>query len=244
MGGETRTPSPGSRHFQEMAGVHQDGYINNISEAPGRDAPSPGGKAVRQKLSLKKLADRGKRIVCDDGGEELGEVSLDELDLDDVEFEELMSKRGAGATPGGAGGAMLSETLRDGAINLDIAAKLADQGRIGFSDFRAVQKAQSLVERAIAEGKFLPADREFISRMALSEPERFEAWARKKPRAVQLGGPTGVGGSSSENPAQELSLRLNELMREKKLNRQMALQELAQTDPELIRRWRWGESQR
>lgn len=232
-----------------------------------------------KKLSFKKLADqKGSRIVCDDAGDALGEVSLEELDLDDAEFEELMSRRGAkmdetlsevftgiGIRQGSkdelirllkpakqlgveraeraARAALLSETLQDGAINLDVAAKFAEQGRLSFGDYRAVQKAQESVEKAIADGKFLPADREFVSRLALSEPERFEAWTRKKPRAVQLGGPTGVSGAVPEKPGQDLSLRLSELMRERNLTRQQALQELAQSDPELLRRWRWGREE-
>ncbi len=272
--------------MQEMAGIHQDGFLQNVSVAYGKtedgnqksaSTNDSGGKTVAKKLTFKKLAGApGKRRVFDDSGAELGDISLDELDLDDAELEELMAQRGGPAgkmddtlselmseaetddreelkrllrpakqlgaerIERAARVALLSETLKDGAINLDIAAKLADQGRIGFSDYRAVQKAHGLVEKAIVDGKFLPADREFISRLALSEPEKFEIWARKKPRAVQLGGPTGVSGSAPENPAQELSLRLSELMREKNLDRHRALQELAQSDVELIRRWRWG----
>ncbi len=212
-----------SVRLQEMAGIHQDGYTTAVSNQPG---------GAMKKLSFKKLADRGKRAVCDDAGLELGEVDLEELDLDDMEFEELSTRRSARA-------ATLSETLREGGINLDLAARLADQGRIGFSEYRAAQKAQQLVEKAIAEGKFAPADREFISRLALAEPDRFEAWTRKKPRAVPLGGPTGVS-EPLRSPAQDLSVRLTELMREKKLNRQQALRELARTEPDLIQRWRWG----
>jgi phage I-like protein len=258
--------------LQEMAGIHQDGFMQGVSVAAGGGKPQGG---EMKKLSLKKLAERGRRAVCDDAGDQLGEFSLDELDLDEVEFEELMSRRGARMddtlsdvlsevglressgeelrrllkparqlgverVERAARAALLSETLRDGAINLDVAAKLAEQGRLGFSDFRAVQKAQDLVEKAIDDGKFLPADREFISRVALSEPERFEAWTKKKPRSVQLGGPSGVSGPAPESLAQDLSMRLSELMREKNLSRQKALQELAQNSPELIRRWRWG----
>lgn len=221
--------------LEEMAGIHQDGFTPNVSMAPGSGA-SEGGEPVRKKLNFKKLADRGRRAVCDEAGEELGEISLDELDLDDAELDELLSRRGAPATRAAA----LSETLREGGINLDVAARLADEGQIGFADYRAAQKAHQMVERAIAEGKFLPADREFISRLALAEPDRFEAWTKRKPRAVQLGGPAGVAGASSDDVAQNLSLRLNELMQEKNLSRQVALQELARTDPELLRRWRWG----
>lgn len=174
-------------------------------------------------------------------GELLGEVGMLESSTEEVRRLLRPARQlGVERVERAARGALLSETLKDGAINLDIAAKLADQGRISFGDYRAIQKAHHLVEQAVADGKFLPADREFISRLALSEPERFEAWARKKPRAVTLGGPTGVGGSTTENPARELSLRLSDLMREKNLDRFKALQELAQSDAELIRRWRWG----
>ena len=272
-----RSPND-SIHLQEMAGIHQDGYLPEVSVAPGRNGPGQGGNPVKR-LTVKKLTGaKGLRRLFDDAGAEVGEISLDELDLDDAEVQELMAKRG-GLEPKTAGilselfadgefdeasgeelrrllkparelgaerveraarAAVLSETIKDGGISLDVAARLADQGRLTFADYRVAHKAHELIEKAIAAGKFLPADREFISRMALAEPERFEAWTNKKPRAVQLGGPAGVGGPSPENPAQDISLRLSELMREKNLNRQKALQELAQTDPELIRRWRWS----
>jgi len=261
-----------------MAGIHQDGYLPEVSVAPGRNGPGQGGIPVKR-LTVKKLTGaKGLRRLFDDAGAEVGEISLDELDLDDAEVQELMAKRGGleAKTAGilselfaegefdeasseelrrllkparelgaerverAARAAVLSETIKDGGISLDVAARLADQGRLTFADYRVAHKAHELIEKAIAAGKFLPADREFISRMALAEPERFEAWAKKKPRAVQLGGPAGVGGPTPENPAQDISLRLSELMREKNLNRQKALQELAQTDPELIRRWRWS----
>src|SRR3989441_7499855 len=272
-----RSPND-SIQLQEMAGIHQDGYLPEVPVAPGRNGPGQGGIPVKR-LTVKKLTGaKGLRRLFDDAGAEVGEISLDELDLDDAEVQELMAKRG-GLEPKTAGilselfadgefdeasgeelrrllkparelgaerveraarAAALSETIKDGGISLDVAARLADQGRLTFADYRVAHKAHELIEKAIAAGKFLPADREFISRMALAEPERFEAWAKKKPRAVQLGGPAGVGGPTPENPAQDISLRLSELMREKNLNRQKALQELAQTDPELIRRWRWS----
>src|SRR2546427_3203256 len=272
-----RSPND-SIHLQEMAGIHQDGYLPEVSVAPGRNGPGQGGNPVKR-LTVKKLyGAKGLRRLFDDAGAEVGEISLDELDLDDAEVQELMAKRG-GLEPKTAGilselfadgefdeasgeelrrllkparelgaerveraarAAVLSETIKDGGISLDVAARLADQGRLTFADYRVAHKAHELIEKAIAAGQFLPADREFISRMALAESERFEAWAKKKPRAVQLGGPAGVGGPTPENPAQDISLRLSELMREKNLNRQKALQELAQTDPELIRRWRWS----
>src|SRR2546425_9589877 len=272
-----RSPND-SIQLQEMAGIHQDGYLPEVSVAPGRNGPGQGGIPVKR-LTVKKLTGaKGLRRLFDDAGAEVGEISLDELDLDDAEVQELMAKRGglevktagilselfaegefdeasseelrrllkparelgAERVERAARAAVLSETIKDGGISLDVAARLADQGRLTFADYRVAHKAHELIEKAIAAGKFLPADREFISRMALAEPERFEAWAKKKPRAVQLGGPAGGGGATPEKPPPGLFLRPSEVMRAKKPKPPKALPEPAPTDPELIRRWRWS----
>ncbi len=274
--------------FQEMAGVHQDGFMQgNAGILPTNTAGTAvlQGGTMAKKVKLAKVAGfPGKRKVTADDGVELGEFDLEDLEMDDSEFDDLASKRGKTfrAPAGiGQGGKMedtlselfvetgvgsreeavkllkpakqlgveriesvtrsvaFSECLKDGAINLDVAAELADRGRLGMKDFRQIQKAQELVEKSIREGKFTPADREFISRLALSDTAKFEDWAKKKPVVVPLGGPTGVSGAAeSTTPDRELDLRLSELMREKKLDRNTALTELARTDPALIAKYR------
>ena len=81
-----RSPND-SIHLQEMAGIHQDGYLPEVSVAPGRNGPGQGGNPVKR-LTVKKLTGaKGLRRLFDDAGAEVGEISLDELDLDDAEVD-------------------------------------------------------------------------------------------------------------------------------------------------------------
>ncbi len=86
---------------------------------------------------VKKLA--GRRTLVGDDGTELGEFTLDDLELDDEEFEDLAAKfnspqsvtEALGMTEVQIGQARralaFSECLSNGRIDLDKAAELAHQ---------------------------------------------------------------------------------------------------------------------
>ncbi len=197
---------------------------------------------------VKKLA--GRRTIRQeaDGADatDVFDFSLDDLALDDTELDDLLAKRNPAAIKMremGERAQLFSECVLEGTIDLDKAAGLADDGKFGIKDFRQIQKASELVEKAITEGKFAPADREFISRVALANVARFEEWTKKKPRAVPLGPPQGVSGPvpTSAGPDSELALRLSQLMGEQKLDRKAALERLGKEDPDLVRRYRAGQ---
>ncbi len=218
------------------SGTHLDGFMQG-------PAPSGAGKGAKMKFSIvKKLA--GRRSVVGDDGAELGDFSLDDLALDDSELEHLVAKRNPGAVKlreMGEKAQLFSECVREGAIDLDFAAALADDQKVGIRDYRQIQKASELVEKAIVEGKFAPADREYISRVALADVARFEEWTKKKPRAVPIGPPRGVSGPvETSTPDAELALRLSTLMADGKLDRKVALERLGKEDPELVQRYRRG----
>ncbi len=231
----------------------QESRVKPSTLDSGLSTSTKGGK-MKYKL-MKKLA--GRRTLVGDDGAELGEFTLDDLELDEEEFEDLAAKfnspqsvtEALGMTEVQIGQARralaFSECLSNGRIDLDKAAELADTDRIGMKDFRQIQKAQELVERAIQEGKFAPADRDYISRVALADVGRFEEWTKKKPKVVPLGPPQGLPGTSDSRlggtPDSELAMRLSQLMSEKNLDRRTALEELTRQDPELVRRYRQGQ---
>lgn len=136
--------------------------------------------------------------------------------------------------------ALLAETVKDGKIDLDRAAGLADAQKIGFADYRAAQRASEGLEEAVKAGKILPRDREFFARVALSDPEKFAAWSKQAPAVINLA-TVGIGGgheAQSENPAEEMHARVKQVMSDKNLSYLDATRLLASTEPELVRRYR------
>ncbi len=82
-----------------------------LSIRPG-SLGTKGEKSVK-KIKMRKGSAKGMRKVFDDADVELGEFSLDELDLDGAELDELLSRRGAGASSALMDDEAISVLLRD-----------------------------------------------------------------------------------------------------------------------------------
>ncbi len=262
---------------QEMAGAHQDGFEGGIPQDGIGKGDRTGG--AMKKLSFKKLS-AGRRVVCDEAGAEIGEVSLAELDLDDAELDEYMAQRGARMSESDALGvglaeligidrattlgelkqslsalkslgaerarssgraALLAETIgKDGTINLDGVARLAEGGKIGFADYRAAERVATRLKEAVAAGKVLPCERAYLSRVALADAAAFEQYLAARPVALAQGavGLAGESLSGSDRPDFELSTLARQVAAEKGISLRDALRLVANENRELAKRYR------
>lgn len=139
---------------------------------------------------------------------------------------------------------LLTEAVKDGALDDDKAVTLADQGKITFADYIRAQQAEKKLDEAVRAGKILPRDRKFFFRDALERPKEFSEYVEKAMPVINL---SSVGLGSSENiPVdQEVDLGVKKLMSEAKdLSYGKALKQLFKGNPQLENRYRAAHSAR
>lgn len=137
----------------------------------------------------------------------------------------------------------LSEAVRNGKIDNDRAAALAETGQIMLSDYIRGREAEQLLESAIAQGKILPRDRAFFFRDALERPTEFAEFVKNASPAVRWG-TKGIGYAAPLSVDEEIDLGVKKLMSEQGLDYAKGLKQFLTAHPDLGEQYRTKHSVR
>jgi len=131
---------------------------------------------------------------------------------------------------------LLTEAVKEGKLDNLKASQLARANQITLADYIAASEAEKAIDAAVKEGKILPRDRAFFFSDALARPQEFSEWVKNAIPVLKLG-TTGIGAGQPMSVDDEVRVRTEKLMEDKKVPYAKALKQVLASDTQLARRY-------
>ncbi len=167
---------------------------------------------------------------------ESGVSSIADFRLKIADWESSIANRQSAIAQDAARNLLLTEAVKDGALDNAKAALLARESKIQLGDYIAAQEAEKKLDEAVRAGKVLPRDRKFFFRDALERPEEFAEYVKNAVAVVNLS-TVGLGTPGPANVDQEVMDRATKLMTDEKLKYPEAFKQVLASDAELKKRY-------
>ncbi len=184
----------------------------------------------------------GKKAKADDDASltellcESGVSSIADFRLKIADWKSSIANRQSAIAQDAARNLLLTEAVKDGALDNAKAALLARESKIQLGDYIAAQEAEKKLDEAVRAGKVLPRDRKFFFRDALERPEEFAEYVKNAVAVVNLS-TVGLGTPGPANVDQEVMDRATKLMTDEKLKYPEAFKQVLASDAELKKRY-------